>query len=360
MVAAPLFFWFFHGPHIVMAKFKITCPGCGQPFECSTRYQGEQISCPACKHLVPVPRSKRKKLLLYLLVPVVLFILFAVWIIWPMHPNWQDRRPVGVLFLASTHHSSPTNPRGWFNDERLNFTRTNGVELFRKALLDYTDTSITNLKRLDAQGVIVWDLEGEEFPHKTSFIGDPRMLDQVAPEMVPVANEFFKRFRDAGLKVGITIRPQQLVFERGLPHQEPVLDFKQVLLEKIDYARTNWGVTMFYVDSNDGVWRPDEVVQLRLLAAQRPDILLIPEHHYLPYWAFTAPYVSLHKGNPDVTTSLARKFFPGSFQVLDIADGSSDDLAATWHKGDIILFRAWYWNDDCRLLENFEHKQPQQ
>ena len=339
-----------------MAKFKITCPGCGQPFECSTRYQGAQISCPACKHLVPFPRGKKKKLLLYLLIPVAVLILLAIWIVWPMGPHWTDRRPIGVLFLASNYHSSSTNPRGWFNDKSLNFTGTNGTELFRKALLNYTDTSITNLKRLSAQGVIVWDLEGEEFPHKTSFIGDPRLLGQLAPEMAPVANEFFKRLKDAGLKVGVTIRPQELVFE-GIPHQEAVLNFKRVLLEKIDYAHTNWGATLFYLDSNSSILRPDEVLQLRELAAERPDILLIPEHHYLPYWAFSAPYVSLRKGNADITTRLARKIFPGSFEVLDIADASSDEVATSWHKGDIILFRAWYWNSDCQLLENFQTKQ---
>jgi hypothetical protein len=340
-----------------MALFKITCPSCGQPFECSSRYRGTQISCPACKHLIAFPRSKRKKLLFYLLVPVVLFLLVAVWIVWPMHPNWQDRRPIGVLFLASTAHSSSTNPRGWFNDQSLNFTGTNGAALFRKALLDYTDTSITNLKRLGAQGVIVWDLEGEEFPHKISFIGDPRLLGKLAPEMVPVANEFFKRLRDAGFKVGVTIRPQELAFDQGIPRQEAVLNFKQLLLEKIDYARTNWGATLFYLDSNRSILRPDEVLQLRELAAERPDILLIPEHHYLPYWAFSAPYVSLRKGDHDVTTGLARKIFPGSFQVLDIADASNDEVIAAWHKGDIILFRAWFWNSDCQVLENFQHKQ---
>jgi hypothetical protein len=339
-----------------MAKINLTCPHCGQTFSCSKRYRGSQISCPACNHLVPLPRSSRKRLLLYLLVTLVLILLAAIWLVWPGGARWPDRRPIGVLFLASTYHSSPTNPRGWFNDRSLDFVGPGGKERFRKALLDYADTSITNLLQLGAQGVIVWDLEGEQFPHKTSFIGDPRALDQLAPEMAPVADEFFKRFRDAGLKVGVTIRPQNLVFDDGVPRQTTALDIEEVLLEKIEYARSHWGATIFYIDSNDGVWRPDEAWQFRRLAEECPDVLLIPEHHYLPYWAFSAPYVSLRKGNPDTTTSVARKLFPNCFQVLDIADASNDQVAAAWRQGDILLFRAWYWNSDCQVLENFQHK----
>ena len=46
-----------------------------------------------------------------------------------------------------------------------------------------------------------------------------------------------------------------------------------------------------------------------------------------------------------------------NFEVLDIADASSDEVATSWQKGDIILFRAWYWNSDCQILENFQTKQ---
>ncbi len=275
-----------------------------------------------------------------------------------MGVHWPDRRPIGTLFMASSHFSSPANPRGWFNDKSLDFTGPGGKERFRKVLLDYADTSITNMLRLGAQGVIVWDVEGGEFPHKTSYIGDPRAVDKLAPEMAPVAGEFFKRFRDAGLRVGVTIRPQELVFDQGHPRQATVFDTHRLLLQKIDYARTNWGVTIFYLDSNYGFWRPDEVWQLRLLALERPDILLIPEHYYLPYWAFSAPLVSLSKGKLDITTRLAHNLFPNSFQALYIADASSDEARDAWRKGDIILFRAWYWNDDCRIVENLEHTHP--
>jgi hypothetical protein len=355
-----------------MAKIKMTCPRCGQFLECDEKHRGETVKCPFCKDSIPVPpisstpvvplnrrRAKRRFILVaYALALIAVIVAVGMWMALPNGVHWPDRRPIGVLFLASNDHSSATNPRGWFNNPSLDVTGTNGLQNFRKALLNYTDQSIAVLKRAGAQGVIVWDLEGEEFPHKTTFIGDPRLLNRLAPEMAPVVDEFFRRLRNAGLRVGLTVRPQQLVFDNhGLPRQKEVLNIKRILLEKIDYARTRWGATIFYVDSNRGIWRPDEVWQLCNLAKQRPDILLIPEHHDLLYSAFSAPYVSLRKGGLTEAAEWERKLFPESFRALDISDASSDEIAAAWHKGDVLLFRAWYWNSDCQLLENFEREQ---
>lgn len=361
-----------------MAKLKITCPHCGQTLQCRESFLGEKLKCPHCKHSVPVPpvlpvrptnvirRSLRRKILLATGLLVLVLLIIAALDIWPPRPvrlHWPDRRPIGEFFLASHFHSSATNPRGWFNDPALDVSGPDGLQRFRKALLAYADRNITVLKRTDAQGVIAWDLEGEQFPHKTSFIGDPRLVNRLAPEMAPVVDEFFARLRDAGLRVGVTIRPQQLVFgDNGVPRQTQVLNLKKVLLAKIDYARSHWGATLFYVDSNAGFWRPDEVWQLRQVAAQRPDILLIPEHHFLPYWAFSAPYVALRKGDPDVTAGWARKRFPGSFQALDISDASSNwaGIAAARLNGDVLLFRAWSWGPECQMLEKFAKERQEQ
>ena len=288
-----------------------------------------------------------------------MLVMVGFWIFQPTLIHWPDRRPIGVLFLAENYYASATNPRGWFNDPKLDVTGPEGPQRFRAALMDYTQRSIEILKRTGAQGVIVWDLEGEQYPHKTSYIGDPRLLDRLAPEMAAAADEFFARLRNAGLKVGVTIRPQQLVFEHGQPRQAQVLNLKQSLLEKIDYAKAHWGATLFYIDSNGGIRRPDETWQLRSLAKARPDVLLIPEHHYLPYWAFSAPYVALRKGDSAGTARWARKLFPGSFQVLDLGDADKDGskVATAWRQGDILMFRAWFWNSDCELLENYKNKQ---
>ncbi len=359
-----------------MARIKIICPGCGRSLRGDERHRGKKVECPHCKHLILVPliavarttsknrRHRKRRFSNFILTVACLLVLMAViavigfWFIAPAIVHWPDRRPIGVLFLASNSSASPTNPRGWFNDPGLDFTGTNGSQRFRRALLDYTDHSIAILKRTGAQGAIVWDLEGEQFPHKTTFIGDPRLLDRLAPEMATVADEFFGRLRSAGLKVGLTVRPQRLVFDAsGQPRQTQVFDTQQILLEKIDFARTRWGATLFYIDSNGGIRRPDEVWQLRHLAEQRPDILLIPEHHYLPYWAFSAPYASLRKGEPVITARWARKIYPRSFQALDVSDAASDaaKITTAWLQGDVLLFRAWFWSPECDLLEGLAH-----
>jgi hypothetical protein len=353
-----------------MAKLKISCPGCRRTLLCDEKYRDRDVRCPHCKLLFPVPNTPlprvahhrrhrhrhrgRKKIIIAAALGIILLLLAAIGLLFtrPTDFRWTDHRPIGVLFLASNGHISATNPRGWFNDDHLDVTGTNGPERFHQALTDFTTRSIDILKRAGAQGVIVWDLEGQEYPHKTSYIGDPRLLGQLAPEMAPVADEFFSRLRGAGFKVGLTIRPQQLVFaDNGIPRQIQVTDIKQTLLDKIDYARAHWGATMFYVDSNGGIRRPDEVWQLRSLMQDRPDILLIPEHSYLPYQAFSAPYVDLKK-QPDATAGWARKLFPGSFQAVDISDASPASITSAWLRGDVLLFRAWYWTSECQLLEN--------
>lgn len=358
---------------IPMAKLKISCPGCRRTLLCEEKYRDQDVRCPHCHLLFPVPNTPlprvanqrrhrhrhrgRNKLIIAGVLAALLLLLASIGLLFtrPTDFQWTDHRPIGVLFLASNGHISATNPRGWFNDDRLDVTGTNGPARFRQALMEFTDRSIDILKRTGAQGVIVWDLEGQEYPHKTSYIGDPRLLERLAPEMAPVADEFFSRLRSAGFKVGVTIRPQQLVFsDSGLPQQTQVTDIKQTLLNKIDYARAHWGATLFYVDSNGGIRRPDEVWQLRSLMKARPDVLLIPEHCYLPYRAFSAPYVDL-KQQPDTTASWSRKLFPGSFQAVDISDASPDSITAAWLQGDIILFRAWYWTSECQLLEGLEH-----
>ncbi len=352
-----------------MAKIKIVCPGCGRFFKGDQSFPGKEASCPHCNHRLLIPESPGwaptqsrlgSRLQRLLLAGLIVAVIAVLSIALPTKLHWPDRRPIGVLFLASNYHSSATNPRGWFNEPSLNVTGQDGLQQFKKALSDYTDRSIAILKRINAQGVIVWDLEGEQFPHKITYIGDPRLVGRLAPEMAPVVDEFFARLRNAGLRVGLTIRPQQLVFDSsGHPKQQAVANLKRVLQEKIDHACNHWGATIFYVDSNAGIRRPDEAWQLRRLADQRPDILLIAEHHNPLYRAFSAPYISLRHNDPGASAGLWQKLFPDSFQAIDISDATNklDTIVAAKARGDILLFRAWVWTPECQLLDDFAHQQ---
>ena len=98
----------------------------------------------------------------------------AVWISRPSL-NWPDRRPIGALFLADHTHMSEKNPRGWFNEPGLDVRGPEGIARFRLAILAYAEKKTSSsYRRTGAQGMIVWDLEGEELPHKITYVGDPR------------------------------------------------------------------------------------------------------------------------------------------------------------------------------------------
>jgi hypothetical protein len=245
------------------------------------------------------------------------------------------------------------NPRGWFlNDPQIDTTTEAGRAHFAERLTAYGTTSIAVLKHMGAQGVIIWDCEGQEFPHATSYIGDPRRLP---PEMAPLADAFFKIFTDAGLKIGVCVRPQRPVLHAYTQQAEqlevPISDEQSVLSEKIGYATKRWGCSLFYVDSNvdrgHTAEGPIDAEVFRRLAAAYPSILLIPEQKTASYWACTAPYNEL-RGGVASTPEAVRMLYPHAFSVIAVNDGPLEkrhaDLVGAVSRGDILMFRSW-WDD---------------
>ncbi|MEI6521376.1 MAG: hypothetical protein WCO98_15265, partial [bacterium] len=228
----------------------------------------------------------------------------------PMVLKWSDRRPIGTIFYCHSNTGWKTNPRG-FNfakADKNDVTTPEGLKAFAEALNAYGDACVKNLKAVGAQGVIVWDLEGEEFWHPLSYIGDPRMLPQTAPEMDKLADEFLKKFTDAGIKIGVTIRPTEVYFREGQTprfwHRD-VKDPVEMMSDKIAYAKKRWGVTIFYLDSNvfgegfDTKLPPASnvpwtmpVAMIQMLNEKHPDCLIIPEWSNTDYFRFSAPYSS--------------------------------------------------------------------
>ncbi|MCW3061046.1 MAG: Ig domain protein group 2 domain protein, partial [Capsulimonas sp.] len=143
---------------------------------------------------------------------------------YPPTLRWKDRRSIGTLHLSTSEpdHHSATNPRGWFLDPAMDVKTPAGKEALRKRLLEYADNSIKVLKKMNAQGMITWDIEGQEYPHATSYIGDPRIVKEIAPEMDAMADAYFKRFHDAGLRTGVCVRPQQLSHTPAKTEQQDV------------------------------------------------------------------------------------------------------------------------------------------
>ena len=277
---------------------------------------------------------------------------------YPFQLNWSDRRPIGAIFLAGSQINLATNPRRWsFNGGNIDVSTEEGRRSFREALLQLADQSVSVLRRTNAQGMITWDPEGEEFIG-ACYYGDPLLVPTLAPEMefkndgVKTAiDEYFEKFRAAGLKVGVCIRPQQITLVDGKPvhHASEDEHAARILRERIAYAKQRWGCTLFYVDSTatiSGALNPDI---FKAVADAYPDVLLIPEHESMRDFAYSAPLNSYVHHKITSTPVGARLVYPKAFSVLMAPDGDRpedhDALVSAVRRGDILLFNGWFTSE---------------
>jgi hypothetical protein len=269
--------------------------------------------------------------------------------VFPQELKWTDRRPIGAIFLATGPQEWSGNPRGWFGDERLNVATPTGRAAFRQRVMDLADASIGIMRDMNAQGAITWDIEGQQYRHATTYIGDPRLVDTLAPEMGEIADEYFARFRAAGLRTGICVRPQQLqvAADKKSAGQTPIDDPTSLLIDKIAYAKKRWGITMVYIDSNVNGKDPNplDVSIIQKVAEAFPDTLLIPEHYNLRYYAYSAPFAELRRGIT-TTTEAVRDVYPKAFSMIYTADGPldlyHDGLKTAVKQGDGLMYRTWF------------------
>ncbi len=288
---------------------------------------------------------------------------------------WQDRRPIAQIFLAGDNTNHGLNPRKWFDASRhINVTTPGGVKRFQRMILDLARETVKRMKSMNAQGVITWDIEGAQFPNAT-YMGDPTKLatpdpaQSVAPEMAAIVDQYFKIYRDAGYRVGVTIRPQKVMFERdaagrivnawefeddwhaGIDPPANLEDFWQQQLEaKIRFARERWGATIFYIDSNGAPGSPVSFLVMRNLAAEFPDVLLIPEQSTMGYYSACAPYRQLNMLAPNnIMSPLVRETYPGAdgrSPCFGVINPTIDSMNRCWPQlvrevraGDILFFR---------------------
>ena len=289
---------------------------------------------------------------------------------YPFQVNWSDHRPIGAIYLASSGIKVPTNPRRWIvNEGKIDVSTDEGKAIFREALLKLADSSIKVLKETNAQGMITWDPEGQEFM-RSVYYGDPRLTPTLAPEMefkgegtAPIIDEYFARFQAAGLKVGVCIRPQQITIIDGKPVQGAADDehAAEVLKTKIEYARKRWGCSLFYIDSTVGkthlALSPDV---FKSVADAYPDVLLMPENESMRYFACSAPLNSYMHHKITSTPVGARAVYPKAFSVLLAPEGfrpeDDDALVDAVRNGDILIFNSWYKNPGVTKVEEIYGK----
>jgi hypothetical protein len=283
---------------------------------------------------------------------------------YPFQVDWRDRRPIGAIFLAGPQINVASNPRRWtMNFGEIDVTNDKGKAAFRAALLKLADNSVQVLKDTGAQGMITWDPEGEEFIG-ACYYGDPRLVPTLAPEMEfknngakSAIDEYFEKFRAAGLKVGVCIRPQHIAMVDGKPVHQAAEDehAAQILRERIAYAKRRWGCTLFYVDSTAtayGALKPDV---FKAVADAYPDVLLIPENESMRDFAYSAPLNSYVHHKITSTPVGARLVYPNAFSVLMAPEGDRpedhDALESAVRRGDILLFNGWYMNDGAEKIK---------
>ncbi|BAU11418.1 hypothetical protein LEP3755_19120 [Leptolyngbya sp. NIES-3755] len=279
--------------------------------------------------------------------------------------TWIDRRPIGTMFLSNGTAYTPNNPRKWLNARDLDLSTAAGKEEFRKRMIALANFSITHLKQIDAQGVLVFDIEGGEAESgEYTWVGDPRLVGERAPEMEEIADEFFQTFKKAGFRVGVTIRAQFMFpYPTPLPRRWWEKDKNlarywsyrtdeeaiEGISKKIAYARKRWGATLFYIDSNN----EKALSVIEKLQQKFPDTLLIPEHtgKNPAYLGFSAPLERVDRWKYDLNTE-HRKQHPSGFKAILIRNPKQfeklyqqslyDYLLPKVQAGDLLMINVWY------------------
>jgi hypothetical protein len=223
----------------------------------------------------------------------------------------------------------------------VNIVTPDGKAAFARRFLNFALTTARLLRSINSQGLITWDIEGEQYPDAT-YIGDPRVATQLAPELADngLIDKYFSIFRRAGLRVGVTVRPQKLVFKDGIPHQVDTPDPREreeTLAEKISYAREHWACSLFYIDSTG--WENSPLIY-RHLHERFPDVLLIPEISNPGMFSVCAPFGFSLPHAPS-TPDFVREIYPGAFSVVNsevqsTMDNEAETIAGVL-KGDILL-----------------------
>ena len=283
--------------------------------------------------------------------------------------EWDDRRPILRTFIGDWFPFHPPNDQA--------MTKPTDVavpEDFRTRVMAAADSLIDNMKRADAQGMVIWNVEGSTVP-SIKYVGDPASVEVMCPEMDAVADEYFGRIRRAGFRTGLCIRPTAI---RAVEHDgrleyrhtfPPDHDPVENLSRDIGYAKDRWGCTLFYIDTNSNqrmpendaqrAWWPREVdgrfkPYNALMSAEQwceiqrrfPDVLLIPEHSYVRCYMAAAPYDQMNMGSiagAGVTPAIARAAWPKAFKCLTGDTPLTkywDRTVLTLAQGDVLMLNS--------------------
>ncbi len=308
---------------------------------------------------------------------------------YPSQMTWTDKRILGTAYLASSPAGGgdssqpggfPTNPRRYFNDAGVDITNPAGLQAFQNRILAQAAANVTNTQALNGQGVVTWDIEGEQFPQQTSYVCSPDQIATVAPEMESTISDssspyfgqklddaYFRTMIAAGLRVGLCLRPQVFTLSSNGTASQSFLSTNAAIVSNLEtkarYANSRWGATIFYVDStvdtNGGTLDPAIFQQL---ITDLPSFLFIPEESTPRYYAYSAPFYSFIFHTTTGTPSSIYNIYPHAFGANLINDVSASTLATYTPQltqavaaGDILMGHADYWQaNDPTLVSIYQ------
>lgn len=300
------------------------------------------------------------------------------------HPqilDWPDRRIILRSFIGDKIQMHlPSGP------ELVKPEPVEPDEEFRTYVMETAEQLIEDAKAVDAQGVIVWNIESPN--HRfMGYVGDPRMVEYMSPEMNSMADTFFSKLSEAGLHTGVTLRPRR-VHTRKLPpewkgfkekyntesdwiygatYPRDADDVVKLLSDMVQYAKDRWGCTLFYIDTNIVSWGPSpeeeadwprwtsgkqkgEFINYRVLMntdqweqllKKHPDCLFVPEHGGLLHYASTSPYSQVNMGSEGKPPVIAA-IWPDAFKSLamegrDAKPENYDKVVNIFRNRDIVM-----------------------
>jgi|GEM_PF-3606177 ferric-dicitrate binding protein FerR (iron transport regulator) len=268
--------------------------------------------------------------------------------------SWSDHRPIGVLMLCTGESGWPRNPRGWLHDAAIDITTAGGREELRRRLEAIVDQSIANLHAVGAQALVFWDLEGMESP--LGYVGDPRQLATLAPEMDAIADGLIERVRSAGIAVGVAIRLDEVIRARpgGALSLSPAHAPALLAQQRMHYAHKRWGATIFPLlgAPREGM---DIATICRRLHADSPQALIIPTAAHGEADRWSAPWIQPEQ----LASHLGSPHRPGSMAVIAPLDDAymaahRDELIHAVEAGDVLTLRAWYKTDGHLLVQQIQ------
>lgn len=240
-------------------------------------------------------------------------------------PPWSDRRPLALLRMWVATDATG-NPRSYDHvPPGADLTTADGRRIYATALAQAGTTIGRRLVSAGYQGVIVWDIEGKQH-NDLLYVGDPRRLPELAPEMDLAADGFFAALRQAGLRTGVLLRPQRL--ERDVTaasgwRQRGDVDPAAELVAKATWVRQRWGCSLFFINAMtatpgaDGRHLPTGALASLATAvgAERGDSLIITDRPSAEEWGVAAGWFPLMASGPSPLPEAVIKQHPRLVRV---------------------------------------------